>query len=225
MHLPRRTRPAAAAAEVTGEMADHDQPLLERDADADPLAQFQRWFADASTAEAIRMPEAMAVATASPDGVPSVRMVLMKGCDERGVVFFTNYASRKGSELTDNAHAALLFYWDVLGRQVRIEGPVARTSQEESADYSRSRPRGSRISALASPQSRPVADRLELEALVAEVERELDGAEPPLDDGWGGFRVTPSSWEFWQNREDRLHDRLLYTPTADGGWRIQRLAP
>jgi pyridoxamine 5'-phosphate oxidase len=225
MHLPRRTRPAAAAAEVTREMADHDQPLLERDADADPLVQFQRWFADASTAETIRMPEAMAVATASPDGVPSVRMVLMKGCDERGVVFFTNYASRKGSELTDNAHAALLFYWDVLGRQVRIEGPVARTSQEESADYSRSRPRASRISALASPQSRPVADRLELEALVAEVERELDGAEPPLDDGWGGFRVTPSSWEFWQNREDRLHDRLLYTPTADGGWRIQRLAP
>jgi pyridoxamine 5'-phosphate oxidase len=206
-------------------MADHDQPLLERDADADPLVQFKRWFADASAAEAIRMPEAMAVATASPDGIPSVRMVLMKGCDERGVVFFTNYASRKGSELTDNAHAALLFYWDVLGRQVRIEGPVARTSPEESADYSRSRPRGSRISALASPQSRPVADRLELEALVAEVDRELDGAEPPVDDGWGGFRVTPSSWEFWQNREDRLHDRLLYTPTAGGGWRIQRLAP
>jgi pyridoxamine 5'-phosphate oxidase len=206
-------------------MAEHDQPLLERDADPDPLVQFRRWFADASAADAIRMPEAMAVASATSDGIPSVRMVLMKGCDERGVVFFTNYASRKGSELTENPHAALLFYWDVLGRQVRIEGPVARTSPEESADYSRGRPRGSRISALASPQSRPVADRPELEALVAEVERELDGAEPPVDDGWGGFRVTPSRWEFWQNREDRLHDRLLYTPVADGAWRIERLAP
>jgi pyridoxamine 5'-phosphate oxidase len=206
-------------------MADHDQPLRERDADADPLVQFQRWFADASAAAEIRMPEAMAVASASADGIPSVRMVLMKGCDERGVVFFTNYASRKALELTENAHAALLFYWDVLGRQVRIDGPVARTSEQESSDYSRSRPRGSRISALASPQSRPVADRAELEARVAEVDRELDGAEPPVDDGWGGFRVTPSRWEFWQNREDRLHDRLLYTPAADGGWRIQRLAP
>jgi pyridoxamine 5'-phosphate oxidase len=204
-------------------MADWDQPLRERDVDPDPIVQFDRWFADASAA-GIRMPEAMAVATAGADGVPSARMVLMKRCDARGVVFFTNYASRKALELAENPNAALLFYWDVLGRQVRIEGPVARTSPEESADYSRSRPRGSRISALASPQSRPVADRSELEALVAELDRELDGAEPPVDDGWGGFRVTPSSWEFWQNREDRLHDRLLYTPTG-GGWRIQRLAP
>jgi pyridoxamine 5'-phosphate oxidase len=171
------------------------------------------------------MPEAMAVATAGADGAPSARMVLMKGCDARGVVFFTNYAGRKGFELTENPMAALLFYWDVLGRQVRIEGPVTRTSPQESADYVRSRARGSRISALASPQSRPVADRAELEALVAEVERELDGAEPPIDDGWGGFRVTPLRWEFWQNRDDRLHDRLLYTSAADGGWRIQRLAP
>ncbi|MFZ0386632.1 MAG: pyridoxamine 5'-phosphate oxidase [Solirubrobacteraceae bacterium] len=205
-------------------MADWDQPLRERDVDSDPIVQFDRWFADASAAE-IRMPEAMAVATAGADGTPSARMVLMKGCDERGVVFFTNYASRKGLELTENPRAALLFYWDVLGRQVRIECPVTRTSSQESADYARSRARGSRISALASPQSRPVADRAELEALVAEVERELDGAEPPVDDGWGGFRVTPVRWEFWQNREDRLHDRLLYTPAADGGWRIERLAP
>jgi pyridoxamine 5'-phosphate oxidase len=171
------------------------------------------------------MPEAMSVATVSAAGIPSSRMVLMKGCDERGIVFFTNYASRKASDLADNPQAALLFYWDVLGRQVRIEGPITRTSLQESADYSRSRPRGSRISALASPQSRPVADRAELEALVAKVDRELDGAEPPVDDDWGGFRVAPSSWEFWQNRNDRLHDRLLYTPAADGGWQIQRLAP
>jgi len=205
-------------------MADWDQPLRERDVDPDPIVQFDRWFADASAA-GIRMPEAMAVATAGADGAPSARMVLMKGCDARGVVFFTNYASRKGFELTENPKAALLFYWDVLGRQVRIEGPVTRTSPQESADYARSRARGSRISALASPQSRPVVDRAELESLVAEVERELDGAEPPIDDGWGGFRVTPLRWEFWQNRDDRLHDRLLYTSAADGGWLIQRLAP
>ena len=205
-------------------MADWDQPLRERDVDPDPIVQFDRWFADASAA-GIRMPEAMAVATAGADGAPSARMVLMKGCDARGVVFFTNYASRKGFELTENPKAALLFYWDVLGRQVRIEGPVTRTSPQESADYARSRARGSRISALASPQSRPVVDRAELESLVAEVERELDGAEPPIDDGWGGFRVTPLRWEFWQNRDDRLHDRLLYTPAAGGGWQIQRLAP
>jgi pyridoxamine 5'-phosphate oxidase len=205
-------------------MADWDQPLRERDVDPNPIVQFDRWFADASAA-GIRMPEAMAVATAGADGVPSARMVLMKRCDERGVVFFTNYASRKGLELTENPNAALLFYWDVLGRQVRIEGPVTRTTPQESADYARSRARGSRISALASPQSRAVADRAELEALVAEVERELDGAEPPVDDGWGGFSVAPSRWEFWQNRDDRLHDRLLYTRAADGGWQIQRLAP
>jgi pyridoxamine 5'-phosphate oxidase len=205
-------------------MADWDQPLRERDVDPDPIVQFERWFADASAA-GIRMPEAMAVATAGTDGVPSARMVLMKRCDARGVVFFTNYASRKGLELTENPNAALLFYWDVLGRQVRIEGPVTRTTPQESADYARSRARGSRISALASPQSRPVADRAELEALVAEVERELDGAEPPVDDGWGGFSVAPSRWEFWQNRDDRLHDRLLYTRAPDGGWQIQRLAP
>jgi pyridoxamine-phosphate oxidase len=147
-------------------MADHDQPLRERDVDAHPIKQFDRWFADASAA-GVRMPEAMSVSTASVDGIPSSRMVLMKGYDERGVVFFTNYASRKGSDLTENPQAALLFYWDVLGRQVRIDGPVTRTSPQESADYSRSRPRGSRISALASPQSRPVAARAELESLVA----------------------------------------------------------
>jgi pyridoxamine 5'-phosphate oxidase len=209
---------------VTPASADWDQPLRERDVDADPLTQFRAWFADASAA-GIRMPEAMAVATATDDGIPSARMVLMKRCDERGVVFFTNYDSRKGGELAGNPHAALLFYWDVLGRQVRIEGPVSPTSSQESADYSRSRPRASRISALASPQSRPVADRAELEARVVAVERELDGGEPPVDDGWGGFRVAPSRWEFWQNRDDRLHDRLLYTAAADGGWRIERLAP
>ena len=205
-------------------MAEYDRPLRERDVDADPLVQFRRWF-DAAADAGIRMPEAMAVASATADGVPSVRMVLMKRCDERGVVFFTNYGSRKGAELAANPHAALLFYWDVLGRQVRIEGPVAPTTAEESADYTRSRARASRLSALASPQSHQVADRAELERRVAELERELAGAELPIDPEWGGFRVTPQRWEFWQNRDDRLHDRLLYLPGGDGAWRIERLAP
>ena len=205
-------------------MAEHDQPLREADVDPDPLVQFHRWFAVAADA-GIRMPEAMAVATATADGAPSVRMVLMKRCDERGVVFFTNYASRKAAELVANQHAALLFYWDQLGRQVRIEGPVALTSDQESADYARSRPRASRLSALASPQSRPIADRAELERRVAALDRELAGAEPPVDPDWGGFRITPQRWEFWQNRDDRLHDRLAYLPAGEGGWRLERLAP
>jgi pyridoxamine 5'-phosphate oxidase len=205
-------------------MADYDEPLREQDAELDPIVQFHRWFARAGEA-GIRMPEAMAVATATSGGAPSMRMVLMKGCDERGVVFFTSYGSRKGLDLAVNPRAALLFYWDALGRQVRIEGPVARTSAQESADYTRSRARGSRLSALASDQSMPVGDRAELETRVAELEHELAGAEPPVDPDWGGFRVTPERWEFWQNRDDRLHDRLLYTPDETGGWQIQRLAP
>jgi pyridoxamine 5'-phosphate oxidase len=204
--------------------ADWDKPLCEADADADPRVQFRRWFADATAAK-IRMPEAMAVASASVDGTPSVRMVLMKRVDERGLVFFTNYLSPKGRELDANPRAALLFHWDALGRQVRVEGPVARTTPQESAEYSRSRPRGSRLSALASTQSRRVADRAELEARVAALERELEGRDPPIDTSWGGFRVTPRRWEFWQNRDDRLHDRLRYTASGDDGWLIERLAP
>lgn len=205
-------------------MADHDQPLDETAVDPDPVVQFHRWFAAAADA-GIRMPEAMAVASATADGAPSVRMVLMKRCDEHGIVFFTNYGSRKGAELDANQRAALLFHWDALGRQVRVEGPVSRTSVEESSDYARSRPRASRLSALASPQSRPIADRAELERRVAALESELAGAEPPVDPEWGGFRVIPRRWEFWQNRDDRLHDRLVYTPIDGGGWRIERLAP
>jgi pyridoxamine 5'-phosphate oxidase len=164
----------------------------------------------------------VAVATATPDGVPSVRMVLMKGFDERGFTFFTNYESRKADELGANPRAALLFYWDPLGRQVRIEGPVTRTSPEESAEYIRSRPRGSQVSALASPQSRPVASREQLEARVAELEAE---DELPLHESWGGFRLAPESFEFWQHRDDRLHDRLVYRPAAGRAWTIERLAP
>jgi len=197
--------------------------LLEEDADPDPLRQFAAWFREAGDS-GMRAPEAMAVATATPDAEPSVRMVLMKQFDERGFVFFTNYESRKGQELLANPRAALLFHWDTLGRQVRIEGPAERVGAEESAAYVRSRPRGSQLSALASPQSRPVESRAELERLVAELEAlNADGALP-LPEHWGGIRVRPELYEFWQHREDRLHDRLVYTPAGDG-WAVARLAP
>jgi pyridoxamine 5'-phosphate oxidase len=204
-------------------MQEFANPLSESDVDADPVAQFAAWFAQASGA-GIRMPEAVAVATASAAGAPSVRMVLLKRFDERGFVFFTNYESRKGRELTENPRAALLFYWNALGRQVRIEGPVRRTSVDESEEYVRSRARGSQISALASPQSRPVADRAELERSVAEIAAGHVEGELPIPSWWGGYLVEPESFEFWQHREDRLHDRLRYTPDGTG-WRIERLAP
>ncbi len=204
-------------------MQEFANPLSESDVDADPVAQFAAWFAQASGA-GIRMAEAVAVATASAAGAPSVRMVLLKRFDKRGFVFFTNYESRKGRELTENPRAALLFYWDALGRQVRIEGPVRRTSIEESEEYVRSRPRGSQISALASPQSRAVADRAELERSVAEIAAGHGEGDLPIPSWWGGYLVEPESFEFWQHREDRLHDRLRYTPDGTG-WRIERLAP
>ena len=203
----------------------YEQPLREADADPDPLKQFAAWFADAASA-GVRMPEACAVASASDAGVPSVRMVLMKSYDERGFVFFTNYGSRKAAELDVNPRAAMMFYWDPLGRSVRIEGAVARTSAEESAAYVRSRARASQLSAMASPQSQAVPSRDALEARVAELSSEYaDVSELPVPAGWGGYRLTPASFEFWQNREDRLHDRLLYRPAPEGGWAIERLAP
>ncbi|MHB8691630.1 MAG: pyridoxamine 5'-phosphate oxidase [Solirubrobacteraceae bacterium] len=206
-------------------MQPYEQPLREADADPDPLAQFAAWF-DAAAASDIRMPEAAALATATPDGLPSVRMVLIKGFDKRGFTFFTNYSSRKAAELDANPHGALMFYWDPLGRAVRIEGPVARTSAEESADYVRTRARGSQLSALASPQSEVVAGgRPELEQRVAGFEAEYAGRELPVPADWGGYRLKPSVFEFWQNREDRLHDRLRYIPASGGGWTIARLAP
>ncbi len=207
-----------------GDMTDFSEPLREEDVDPDPVRQFHAWFAAAAGA-GVRMPEAAAVATAANNGTPSVRMVLVKQADEDGFVFYTNYESRKGRELAVNPSAALLFYWDPLGRQVRIEGGVQRTGPEASAAYVRSRPRGSQLSALASPQSRPVQSRAVLEARVAELADRYADAEPPLPEAWGGFRLTPQTFEFWQNRSDRLHDRLLYRRRPEGGWSIERLAP
>jgi pyridoxamine 5'-phosphate oxidase len=200
-----------------------DRPLTEQDLDPDPLVLFGRWF-DEARAEGAFEPDAAALATAGADGRPSARMVLTKGFDESGIVFFTNYASRKADELEANPHAALLFHWPVLGRQVRIEGGVARVSRGETEAYARSRSRESQLSALASPQSRPVPDREWLERRVEELDREHAGAELPVRDDWGGYRVEPEAWEFWQHRDNRLHDRHRYERDGDG-WRVERLAP
>jgi pyridoxamine 5'-phosphate oxidase len=201
---------------------EHAQPFLERDAHPDPLEQFRRWYAEA--AAAVRAPEAVAIATAGSEGAPSVRMVLLKRFDVDGFVFHTNYGSRKGRELTANPRAALLAYWDPLGRQVRVEGPVERAARAESEAYFRTRPRGAQLGAHASRQSSVVASRGELEARMTALEREFEGREVPLPDDWGGFRLRPDVYEFWQHRENRLHDRLRYR-REDGGWTIERLAP
>ena len=200
-----------------------DRPFGEQDLDPDPLALFRVWFEDARSSGAFEA-DAVALATAGSDGRPSARMVLMKGFDERGIVFFTNYGSRKAAELEANPHAALLFHWPAVGRQVRVEGEVSRAPRAETEAYARSRSRQSQLSALASPQSQPVPSREWLEERVAELDREHAGAELPVREDWGGYRLAPAAWEFWQHRPNRLHDRFRYAP-ADGGWRTERLAP
>lgn len=192
--------------------------LLESQADPDPLRQFARWSDE--VADDLR---AVALATATPDGAPSLRMVLLKGADERGLTFFTNYGSRKGAELAANPRAALLAYWPAKARQVRVEGAVERVDPAESDAYFATRPAGSRVSAAASPQSSVVSDRDELERRVADLRRRL-GDDPPRPDSWGGYRLVPSTWEFWQHREDRLHDRLRYRRVGTK-WLVERLAP
>jgi pyridoxamine 5'-phosphate oxidase len=202
---------------------EHAKPLLERDLDPEPLHQFERWFEEARGVS--RAPEATALATAAIDGAPSVRMVLLKRFDERGFVFHTNYASRKGRELDANPRAALLLYWDPFGRQVRIEGPVERLSREETDAYFRTRPRGAQIGARVSRQSEPIASREELESRIAAETQAREGEEVLLPEWWGGYRVVPEVYEFWQHRDDRLHDRFRYRRGADGGWTIERLQP
>jgi pyridoxamine 5'-phosphate oxidase len=192
--------------------------------DPDPHTQFDVWFADAATA-GVAIPEQMALATASPDGAPSARMVLLKGHDHDGFTFFTNRTSRKGRELEENPRAAGVLHWELQRRQVRIEGAVERVGDAESYAYFRSRERASRVSAWASPQSQPLGSRAELERLVADVERRFGGEEDvPLPPFWGGYRIVAVAIEFWQGRPDRLHDRVRYE-LHDGRWDRERLAP
>jgi pyridoxamine 5'-phosphate oxidase len=195
----------------------------ERDLDPDPLRQFGTWFEEAREA-GVGVPEAMALATATPDGRPSVRMVLLKQADDVGFRFHTNYESRKGGELASNPRAALLFHWRPLGRQVRVEGEVERLAPDESDAYFRTRPVGSRIAAWASPQSRPLNDRAELEQLYGEAAARFPGEDVPLPPHWGGYRLLPDTYEFWQHAENRLHDRVRYERDGDR-WFRARLAP
>jgi pyridoxamine 5'-phosphate oxidase len=197
--------------------------LKESDAYPDPIEQFRRWFDEALAAD-LHEPNAMTLATTS-DGRPSARVVLLKGFDERGFVFYTSYEGRKSRELEINPYAALVFYWGELERQVRIEGRVSRVSEEESDAYFAGRPRGSQLGAWASEQSRPVRDRGVLEERLRELEAEYEGREVPRPPFWGGYRVEPETIEFWQGRENRLHDRLIYRRSESGGWKRERLQP
>jgi pyridoxamine 5'-phosphate oxidase len=204
-------------------VAERTGVLLETSVSAEPLEQFRRWYSDAEAAE-IRAPHAMALATAAADGAPSVRMVFLNGADDDGFVFFTGYGSRKGGELDANPRAALLFYWDPLGRQVRVEGTVERVGADESDAYFATRPRAAQLAAAASRQGRVLAGREELDARVAELEREHAGTDVPRPEHWGGYRLRPETYEFWQHRESRLHDRLRYR-RDDGAWLLERLSP
>lgn len=203
-------------------MPERFPELRRQDVDPDPLAQLERWFTEASGAMAL--PEAAALATADRAGRPSVRMVLIKGWDTQGFAFYSNHESRKGGELATNPWAALLFYWPALGRQVRIEGPVHQLDDLDSDRYFASRPRASQLGALASAQSQPVGSREELDRRVSELERSLADKAVNRPTWWGGYRLEPVSYEFWQQREDRLHDRIRYLSDAPG-WRLDRLQP
>jgi pyridoxamine 5'-phosphate oxidase len=189
----------------------------------DPIVMFREWF-EAAKRAGIFLPDSVCLATASKDGAPSARMMLLKGADQRGFVFYTNYESRKAEELTTNPRAALVLHWAVLERQVRVEGAVERLSAEESAAYFRTRARGSRIGAWASAQSRPLASRADLEDKVREYEAKFAGGDVPLPPFWGGYRLVPTRIEFWQGRANRLHDRLVYAREGDR-WNIIRLNP
>lgn len=198
--------------------------LRQEEAAADPMDTFAAWFAEAQSA-GLYEPNAMTLATADAQGRPSARVVLLKGVDERGFSFFTNYASRKGRDLAANPWAALCFWWGPLERQVRVEGQVEKLSEAESDAYFQTRPFGSRLSAWVSPQSQVIPNRQVLEERLAQLEAEYAGQDPPRPAYWGGYRLIPSAFEFWQGGLYRLHDRLAYTRQPDGTWRLDRLAP
>jgi pyridoxamine 5'-phosphate oxidase len=199
------------------------QPLRRGDLDPDPIRQFHAWF-EAAQGAGVSRPEAFALATATPDGRPSVRFLLLKSADETGFLFYTGYQSRKGLELQANPRAALCFYWHELGRQVRVEGPVARVPLDASDAYFASRPYGAQLSATASRQSEVVGGRRELEEKVEELNARYGEGVVPRPEIWGGYALVPELYEFWQHREDRLHDRFRYR-SEGGGWTIERLAP
>jgi pyridoxamine 5'-phosphate oxidase len=197
--------------------------LDERDTPPDPLVLFMQWL-DLAIAENLPEPNAMTVATAALDAKPSARIVLLRGVDERGFVFFTSYTSRKGKELKDNPYAALVFFWQPLHRQIRVDGRVERVAAQESDEYFATRPRGSQLASAASPQSQVIANRQILETRVLELDEKFPGQilRPPH---WGGYRVIPDVFEFWQGRENRMHDRLRYTRGMKSVWTLERLAP
>ncbi len=211
-------------------------PLLEQDLDPDPIKQFQQWF-DEAVAAKIPQEESMALATVTADGPspaeglrpaggkPSVRMVLLKSFDSNGFVFYTNYNSRKGKELVENPYAALVFYWEELHRQVRIEGMVSKVTPEESDAYFQTRPREAQISAHASEQSKVLGNREELDRRFEELQKQYEGRPMPRPSHWGGYRLKPTRIEFWQARYARLNDRILYELQVDGSWAMKRLAP
>ena len=200
------------------------QSLSESDVAANAVQQFTSWWNDALTSE-IPEPNAMTLATASSDGLPTARIVLLKGFDDEGFVFFTNYNSFKGLQLQENPRACLVFFWRELERQVRVMGLIEMLTEAENDEYFNSRPEGSRLSAIASPQSQVVENREWLESQVDQLSQQLSGKPIPRPEHWGGYRVRPAIIEFWQGRSNRLHDRLQYTLTEEGSWKIERLAP
>lgn len=211
--------------EKTGHAQFGLKELREKELDKDPFRQFEKWYEEAAAGSGLRYPDAFALATVSEDLKPSLRMLLLKGLDERGFVFYTNSESRKGDELSGNPNAAMCFWWERVERQVRIEGTVEMLPGSDADAYFASRPRGSQIGAWASEQSRVIPDRGYLEERYRALEAEYEGSDIPRPPYWNGYRLIPSSIEFWQGRPDRLHDRIRYTKLPSGEWLIERLAP